>query len=173
MLLHNLVKMMYVREGYLPNYPYHLISDKEMFDAFLNDTDECYFAVNYPCLYDSFSSEYQELKLALRYHIDKYLNSNPDNRSYELPPSWVYSYMLGSCITFNSDLKDRHDMLVLMNKDNIDDELTEEACKECLRISKAWVNKLPPDKGDHRPPTFFGELHVIKSLRLLNVTVLS
>lgn len=169
MLLHNLVKMMYVREGYLPNHPYHLISDEEMFNAFLDNTDDCYFAVNYPCMYNSLSNEYEELKSALRYHIDKYLNSTTG----ELPPSWIYSYMLGSCISVNSDVQDRHDMLVLMNKDNLDDEITEDVCKECLRLSSAWVNKLPPSKNDHRPPTIFGELHVIKSLRLLNVNVLA
>ena len=29
------VKIKYIQEGYLPNYPYHLISDIEAFNAFL------------------------------------------------------------------------------------------------------------------------------------------
>lgn len=36
-LVHDLIKIKYVREGYLPNYPYHLISDSEMCDAFINN----------------------------------------------------------------------------------------------------------------------------------------
>lgn len=35
MFLHDIIKIKYIREGYLPNYPPHLISDEEMCDAFL------------------------------------------------------------------------------------------------------------------------------------------
>jgi hypothetical protein len=35
-LIHDIIKIKYTRLGYLPNYPYHLISDAEMFDAFIN-----------------------------------------------------------------------------------------------------------------------------------------
>src|SRR5574343_441788 len=35
MFIHDIIKMEYVRQGYLPNFPYHLISDQEMFDAFI------------------------------------------------------------------------------------------------------------------------------------------
>ena len=34
-IVHDLIKMKYVNEGYLPNWPYHLISDDEMCDAFM------------------------------------------------------------------------------------------------------------------------------------------
>lgn len=33
--IHDIIKIKYVREGWLPNWPYHLISDQEMCDAFL------------------------------------------------------------------------------------------------------------------------------------------
>ena len=36
MLVHDLIKIKLVRAGYLPNYPYHLISDKEMCEAFIS-----------------------------------------------------------------------------------------------------------------------------------------
>ena len=35
--IHDIIKIMYVREGYLPNYPYHLIADDEMMFAFLHN----------------------------------------------------------------------------------------------------------------------------------------
>ena len=76
--------------------------------------------------------------------------------------------MLGSVISVNSDKLDIHDMLVLMGIDNIDDEFLPEAQKECLRYSKEWVNR-----SNDRPPTIFGEPHVIKSLRLMDSGVSS
>ena len=35
MLLHDRIKAMYIKLGYLPDYPYHLISDAEMLEAFI------------------------------------------------------------------------------------------------------------------------------------------
>lgn len=35
-LIHDIIKIKYSNLGYLPGYPYHLISDKEMFDAFID-----------------------------------------------------------------------------------------------------------------------------------------
>lgn len=34
--IHDLIKIKFVREGYLPNYPPHLLSDEEMCDAFID-----------------------------------------------------------------------------------------------------------------------------------------
>lgn len=60
MLIHDVIKIQYSRQGYLPNYPPHLISDEEMCKAFLNFTDiesfensseYSYFKDNYPCLF--------------------------------------------------------------------------------------------------------------------------
>jgi len=168
MLVHNIIKTNYVREGYLPNYPYHLISDKEMFNAFINNTDECYFKTHYPCIHESLKAEYDELINAIQYHIDKYIASSGDVKL----PDWVYSYMMGEVVSSESSTQERHEMLVLMNLDNLTDEMTKEVWESCLEISNAWVRKLPPSKNDHRPPTMFGEPHVIKSLRLLSVNVL-
>lgn len=178
MLLHNIIKMNYVREGYLPNYPYHMISDAEMFNAFLpvgtlpEDTSSLtgYFLDHYPCEYDTLSAEYKELVSALRYHLDKYLKESDEE--YQIP-NWVYSYMIGEVVGPTSSIPDKHDLLVLMNVDNIDDVMTKEACESCLEISKEWVSKLPPAKNIKRPPTIFGEPHVIKSLRLKAVNVIS
>ena len=177
MQLHNVIKMNYVREGYLPNYPYHMISDAEMFDAFLHYTEAAgdstssltgYFVDRYPCNYSSLSAEYSDLVSALRYHIDKYLEEG----EYQIP-NWVYSYMIGEVVGPSSSSIDKHDLLCLMNLDNIDDVLTKQACESCLEISKKWISKLPPAKSENRPPTIFGEPHVIKSLRLKSVNILS
>lgn len=169
MLVHHIIKINYVREGYLPNHPYHMISDREMFQAFLNDSDECYFDVHYPCLHETLREHYDNLKAAISYHIEQYLSSSGDIAV----PDWVYTYMLGEVISIHSSVQDRHDLLVLMNIDNINDELTKESFESCLAISEEWVKKLPPSKSDHRPPTIFGEPHVIKALRLLSVDILS
>lgn len=168
--IHNLIKIKYTREGYLPNYPHHLISDVEMCDAFLNpdEAKPSYFYDNYPCLDQSLQDKYNDLVSALRTHIDR-LKSSKD-ASYELP-EWVYSYMLGSVISINSPELDKHDLFVLMNMDNIDDEFTADISASCYELSKRWLSKLPMSKRDNRVPTMFGEPHVIKYLRLLNVGV--
>ena len=168
MFIHNVIKMNYVREGYLPNYPYHLISDEEMFAAFLNDSEECYFNIMYPCRYEELKSQYNELVDAIKYHIDSFLTGETSSI-----PDWVYSYMLGSTITYTSNIQDKHDLFVLMNLDNIDDEFTSAICSTCLSLSASWINKLSSTDKNHRPPTMFGEPHVIKALRLLNSDYLS
>lgn len=166
-LVHDLIKIKYVREGYLPNYPYHLISDQEMCDAFINN-ELNYFDDNYPCLDTSIQDEYNELKSCIQYHISR-LN-NP-LESVELP-DWVCSYMLGQVISINSDTLDKHDLLVSLSLDNIDDIFTVAASKSCLQISKEWIKRLNPTKRDHRPPTMFGEPHVIKSIRMNSIDVI-
>lgn len=168
MLIHDIIKMNYVREGYLPNHPYHLISDKEMFDAFLtikgsliDENMEGYFFDKYPCIDSRLKDEYNKLIYDILTHIDAFEKST-DN-SYVIP-DWVYSYMLGQCVGPKSDTLDRHDLLVLLNLDNIDDEITPDVCQACWSISSKWVSKL----NYKREPTMFGEPHVIKSLRLLS-----
>ena len=164
----DIIKRNYVYEGYLPNYPYYLISDKEMCDAFIREGG--YFDTNYPRDIVSSDSElsdaYDTLKESISNHIENFLDlSNP------IPlPIWVYSYMIGSVISVNSDQKDIHDLLVLLGKDNPEDEFTVQAARQCYEISKAWISKYPtPDDETPRPPTIFGEPIVIKSLRLNSV----
>lgn len=164
--VHDLAKIIYVQEGYLPNIPYHLISDKEMIDAFINNSYN-YFDDMYPCPSDKLSSEYDKLKSDIRYHLEEHIS----DEEYEIP-DWVYSYMIGSTIGQNSETADKHDLLVSLNCDNVDDVFSETAANECYKISKEWIRKLPMsakqgnDGNDHRPPTMFGEPHVIKSIRL-------
>lgn len=177
-LTHDIIKMKYVEEGYLPNYPFHMISDSEMCDAFLkaanvpleenepfiaDDTVTSYFLDTYPCVDDSLGSSYNQLIDSILWHIDQLKRSTEDE--YTLP-DWVYSYMLGVVIGPESEILDIHDLLVLMNLDNIDDIFTLEASKLCLKISTNWVARFPLDTRKHRNPTIFGEPHVIKYLRL-------
>lgn len=80
MFVHDLIKIKFIREGYLPNYPYHMISDSEMCDAFLNfntgqgpiTADSQYFYHAYPLMKD-YSSEvteaWKELRKSIVYHI--------------------------------------------------------------------------------------------------------
>ena len=164
--IHDVIKRQYVYEGYLPNYPYHLISDDEMFDAFIKNTDVNYFDINYPrdlFLSDSeMSAAYDNLKQSILGHIDAYLT-----KEAVVLPNWVYSYMLGTTISVNSDKRDIHDLLVMLGTDNMDDEFNLISAKKCLQISIDWIKKLNlQNKSDNRPPSMFGEPHVIKSLRL-------
>lgn len=183
-LTHDIIKMKYVEEGYLPNYPFHMISDSEMCDAFLKGTRSTadadvyeidssapsYFLDTYPCIDESLRSAYQSLINTILYHID--LLKLSTEAEYVLP-DWIYSYMLGVVIGPNSSIPDIHDLLVLLGRDNIDDIFTLDAASACLRISTRWVARLVSTSDAHRSPTFFGEPHIIKHLRLAEASKIS
>lgn len=236
MFIHDTIVIEYIRQGYLPDYPYHLISEEEMFAAFIVDelyvdeqtatkvkqgnktlwedprpyvttyrlisfefaevddelmlvlrgsradlayfnessglnctphlSSNCYFSANYPCEYDELKEAYNTLVDCIYYHISMYLASRDDASTTHDIPNWVYAYMNGSVIGPASSDADIHDMLVMLNMDNINDEITADIMKACYSISKKWIDKLPPSKNEMRPPTIFGEPHVIKSLRI-------
>lgn len=230
-LIHDVIKMNMVRRGYLPNYPYHLISDTEMFDAFLSkhvdaNSSEVHWSGSfmevYPCLSDNLYNEYEELREAMMYHIEQHLVYPKKYKGkvtyrYELPksselnemfgennvdgvlysivhenirvrydantcswkdtyddgnvPDWVYSYMLGSTIGPLSDVQDIQDLATLLNLDTTNSSFDFSLSSCCLDISKKWVSKLSDGKDNHRPPTMFGEPHVIKQLRILQSNI--
>lgn len=224
MLTHDIIKIQYSREGYLPDYPYHMISDREMFNAFIcidykltisdggtgysvgdimytdvhdvfaevkdvaadgailkvsqsesnvvhtsgtgavitaNKPSDCYMDDYYPCPSADYIPAYDELVSAIKYHIKEYLNDN----SYEVP-AWVYTYMIGEVICPSSEQLDRHDLLVLLDLDNPEDEFTPEVYASIYDVSQKWVSKLNNINVAERPATMYGEPHVIKSLRL-------
>lgn len=194
MLVHDLIKIKFINEGYLPDYPYHMISDSEMCDAFLNYgvSGICtgYFYHAYPKLPDlseDVKSAWNNLEKALVYYL--YNLKCSDSIDYILP-DWVYSYMLGIVLGPESDTLDIHDLITLLGVDNIDDEFGKLQYEACYKVSKDWIRKTKltetytitiddmknlklPDilfsDGDTimlRPPTVFGEPHVIKSVRL-------
>lgn len=173
-LLHDAIKIELVREGYLPNYPYHLISDEEMFHAFLNDSGNDMFHYYYPCIDSNLEDEYNMLIQSIQYHVGQHLSDS----SFVIP-DWVYSYMQKSAIGPNSSIADKHDMFVMLGLDNIEDEFTPKICAACYDISSSWIRKLPDvttvKYNGHtistRPPTIFGELHVLKCLRLLHADI--
>lgn len=176
-LTHDVIKMRFVEEGYLPNYPYHLISDAEMCDAFLKAANKpvegsmfiadtscnSFFLDMYPCLYPALNEAYNALIDSILWHINELKASK--NSEYILP-DWIYSYMLGAVVGPNSDTLDIHDMLVLMGIDNVDDVFSEAASERCKKISTQWVARFPANIRQHRSPTIFGEPHVIKYLRI-------
>ena len=195
-LIHDIIKIKYTRLGYLPNYPYHLISDEEMFNAFINlntddlsgsgDTDdgEYFFDDYYPNPFAeediiyigptgeeiSLRSEYCRLKQYIIDTINAYLEhiGAVDEDSYELP-DWIYTYMLGEVIyntpeePDNFQYKDMYDLLKLLDANSIDNEMTPQICKMCYAESTKFISTLTTGV---RPPTVFGEPHVIKQLRL-------
>ena len=150
MLAINNIKIKYSQEGYLPNYPPHLISDEEMCEAFLSNRDTeskeldsstyVYFDDMYPLYNEDLESEYNLLINALRFHIVRFLTKVES--FYSDLPDWVYSYMLGQVINDSSDKADIHYFLVGIHRDNMDDVLTPESQEACYKISKRYVNKL-------------------------------
>jgi hypothetical protein len=171
--IHDIIKIHLSKLGYLPDTPYHLISDAEMCDAFIQeDTDNVlYFYDYYPCVDDALQEDYNKLVQAILYHIDQFKKSTLDN---PVLPNWVYSYMLGAVIGPSSDPLDIHDLILPLGVDNIDDEFNGRCAAACLEASKKWLMKLRrvrvtlPDGTilDTRPPTIFGEPHVVKYVRL-------
>lgn len=165
MFIHDIIKIRYINEGYLPNYPYHMITDREMFDAFLKE-DEGFFAINYPLLDTSLQVEYNELLDGIKSCIQQYTDESTDI------PSWVYSYMLGNVISVDSNVLDIMYLYDLLNIDpEVKDVFGEDLQRACYDVSTEWISKLPVKYGS-RPATIFGEAHIIKSLRLAAVNVL-
>lgn len=171
MLIHDIIKIKYITDGYLSDYPYHMISDQEMCNAFIFNKPN-YFDANYPCLNTDLSKKYDDLKSAVIYHINAYLFDS-DN----CIPDWVYSYMLGTVISIHSSVLDIHDLLVPLGVDNINDEFTSQSQQACYNESVKWLAKVHTNRkvlynGNYindRPPTIFGEPHIIKSLRIREV----
>lgn len=182
MLIHDIIKIKLVQDGYISNYPYHLISDKEMCDAFIG-YDDSYFYANYPCLVDDleFQGYYNTLVASIRYHIEHLKRSaatfeeeSEAARNNYTFPDWVYSYMLSSVISINSSERDIHDLAALLKINRSDDTFDSILSKKCLTISKRWVDKTQitdivtfnGSEVNKRPYTIFGEPHVIKALRI-------
>lgn len=194
MLIHDILKIKYVSLGYIKkNYPYHLISDEEMFNAFIDlgtgftsnliDPNVRFFDMYYPSpfaeedyIYQkknamgeviseiSLSGEYTKLKNYIISCINDYLQYyGTSEESEHLVPDWIYTYMLGEVVYQRSEYLDIQDTLTLLNCSNIDNIFTREACVNCYRVSSNYISTLTTGI---RPPTIFGEPHVIKNLRM-------
>lgn len=172
MMLHDLIKIKYVSEGYMSDWPYHLLSDEEMFKAFLNEDDEGndFFHDYYPLEADSYLLEYEALKSGIWSEINKFLTYKAQLVDYTIP-DWVYSYMLGKVVGPRSSVTDRHDLLVSLGLDNLEDSFNRDVYRSIYDISTKYINKLrySQNPGDVRPPTIFGEPHVLKYIRLCKV----
>lgn len=207
--VYDLIKIKYIREGYLSDLPYHLISDNEMYDAFLtydrdSDTYDGYFTVIYPAPEDDIlRARYDTLIQAIYRHLciarglanhslleygseapiditDSYLVSSgmiepinvdkPVSKSNYVflgLPNWIYTYMLGNTISENADDDMDYQDLLTTFKTNSNNDLL----YDCYTVSVGWIQKLPDSlitygKDRLRPPTIFGEPHVIKAIRL-------
>ena len=194
MLVHDILKIKYVSLGYIKkNYPYHLISDEEMFNAFIDlgtgfessliDPNVRFFDMNYPNPFEtqdyiyqktnadgevieeiSLRGVYNKLKDYIISSINKYLQYyGTSEESEHLVPDWVYTYMLGEVIYQQSDYLDIEDILALLDCSNLDNKFTKDACVKCFIISLNYISTLT---SGIRPPTIFGEPHVIKNLRM-------
>lgn len=165
MIIHDLIKIKYSKEGYLPNYPYHLTSDREMIEAFRKE--DGYFDINYPCVVEDLREQYELLKEFIFSHLQDYLEGNTD----EIYP-WVYGYMMGEVISVNSKSEDITMLYKYFNmniKENMDLAFNEEVATNCYNVSDTYIKKLTD--SNLRPPCMFGEPHVVKALRLNQVTI--
>ena len=197
MLIHDIIKIKYVTLGYIKkNYPYHLISDEEMFNAFIDlgntefndrttmiDPSVRFFDDYYPnpfaendVIYEkknsdgevvdriSLSGEYDRLKQSIKDYINDYLTYvHTLEEDSHLVPDWVYTYMLGEVVYQQSEYLDIQDTLALLGCSNLDNEFTQSACVACYATSLKYISTLT---SGLRPPTVFGEPHVIKVLRM-------
>ena len=168
-LIHDIVKIKYVDEGLLPYWPYHLISDEEMFEAFIL-SDECAFDIYYPepsdCCEEVIEA-HRSLRSFLKTMISEYVineyyggvygdsdgcictcidRSKVKRNSFgfeiDKVPDWVYTYMLGEVIGPESKEHDRHDLFVAMNIDNVYDEFTDDIYMSILKMSKNQIAKV-------------------------------
>lgn len=143
MFIHDIIKIRYTNDGYLPNYPYHMIAESEMFKAFMGDDGAGFFTDNYPCLSidGDFVKAYNQLILSILYHIDLYLLF-PD--TYAIP-DWVYTYLLGSTISVNSDKLDIHDLAVQLGTLDLSEKFTLACSEACYIESKNWLGSATYD----------------------------
>ena len=88
--------------------------------------------------------------------------------------------MLGAVISVNSDGYDIQDLADMLNIQIDYGVFSSSLSAACLKVSEEWLKKITPESRyqsvddeilDLRPPTIFGEPHVIKYLRLLDVQV--
>ena len=189
-LVNDTVKIKLVKYGYLKNYPPHLLSDEEMIEGFYKYFEDFYYKPMkreyenpahvdpYPII-STYADNQDDVMIEYLDILYDYIKSSCTS-ALELAQvqgedvtvdDWIYSYMLGSVVGPKSDSKDIHDLLVLMNVDNIDDIFTRIASETCYKISKKWIAKTYLGSINKRPPSVFGELHVIKSLRLDQVSI--
>lgn len=200
MFIHDLIKINLIREGYLPNYPYHLISTEEMCGCESDQYQKScgfhqYFNTYYPQptigrSNNDITTAWETLYTTIMFYVQimKY-------DSEFLIPDWVYSYMLGVVIGPKSDALDIHDLILPLGVDNLDDEFTVEQEIACYEVSKRWIlqtkqnttYEITEDDMEKyhlptstffagktiqlRPPTIFGELHVIKNVRLSQLSI--
>lgn len=160
MFIHDTIKRMYSNMGYLPGYPYYLITDDEMFDAFLKP--DGFFSDFYPCPCAELEEAYDKLKEYIAEKIRQFREGELDTL-----PDWIYSYMIMRPITFDSSEDDIAYLTDLAGMNTVlgGPEFTPEVAQKCYEISTKWIQK-QPSKYSHRPPTMFGETHVTKCLRL-------
>lgn len=143
-----------------------------MFEAFLGETlieghdhinhNYSYLKDHYPLPDESIKKEYDALVGEMKNQMITFLQTDPVDATMS---DWIYSYMLGVVINNHSSVEDRHYLLTMIHMDNLFDEIRLPEYKEIYQISKKWLGK----NEEKRPPTMFGEPHVIKSIRLQTI----
>lgn len=175
----DIVKIKMVKEGYLPDYPPHMISDTEMCEAFLpmdypitdsewdrfmGDENLSMFKDYYSLPDKSLEPQYRELVSGMAKELKEFCDSIEDDKKI---PDWILSYMNQSTISGHSDYLDLDGLLMLFGINSMEPEFTPQVSTYCYQISSAWLKRT---NQTDRPATIFGEPHVIKYLRLLKAS---
>ena len=166
MLADILAKIRLSNSGYLPNYPYHLISDKELYDAFMDcKTGTGYFFDAYPFLNNSaLAVPYKQLVLTIQYYLLLAQLSTAANAKEDIS-DWIYSYMLGFVIGVQSDKKDIHDLIYPLGVDNVDDDFNWQCSVACLNTSQEWIKRKNLSKLIRIPEKYEDEMISLLSER--------
>ena len=172
----DIVKIKMIKEGYLPNYPPHMISDNEMCEAFLpmdypitdsewdrfmGDDNLSMFKDYYALPDKSLEPQYRELVSGIAKELKAFCDSTSDDRAI---PDWILSYMNHSTISNSSDYLDIDGLAILFGIDSLEPEFNGQLSTYCYQVSSSWLKRT---NQTDRPATIFGEPHVIKYLRLL------
>ena len=199
MFLHDILKIKYVRLGFIKkNYPYHLISDEEMFNAFIDlgnetfntttsmiDPSVRFFDINYPNPFATEDYVYQK-KDAQGEIISEVSLSSVYSELKSQMISYINSYLAvrGTVDEYMYKIPDwvytyMLGEVIYNNSEYLDiqDILELLGCSNidnvftreaCITCYKVSSDYISTLVKNIRTPTIFGEPHIIKSLRMNN-----
>lgn len=193
--IHDIIKIKYSNLGYLPGYPYHMISDKEMFDAFIDlSTNEYEDESKIPSgvyffedMYsDPFAEEdvfYKKINKKdgtttsislkgeyknLRKYIVKVINAYLTYHNTELEANYVIPDWIYTYMLGEVVYNNSEYLDIHDTLALLGDNSIENKFtnKSCALCYATSLKYISTLTSGTRPPAVFGEPHVIKQLRL-------
>ena len=194
-LVHDIIKIKYSNLGYLPGYPYHMISDREMFDAFIDlsvdeygDEDKIpsgvyFFEDNYPNPFIENNLTYKQLDkegevtteadLSLEYkklrkYIVKVINAYLTYHNTELAASYTIPNWVYTYMLGEVVYNNSEYQDIYDTLALLGDNNIDNkfTSKSCALCYATSYKYISKKTVGNRPLSVFGEPHVIKQLRL-------